>query len=89
MSKKQTKKTLERNSKIKAKLTYSIRITKGFTVSILISSTFQIFFQRILLFHSINATTLSAVFFFSLFSLQTVLIYSIPLLKAYYRYFID
>lgn len=89
MSGSKQKKTLEHNSKTKAKLRYSIRITKGFTVSILISSTFQIFFQGILLFHWINATILFAAFFFSFFSLKMVLIYNIPLLKSYYRYFID
>lgn len=46
MSKSKQKKKLERNSKTKAKLTYSVRITKGFTVSTLISSTFQIFFPK-------------------------------------------
>lgn len=78
---KQTKKTLEHNSKTKAKLRYSIRITKGFTVSILISSTFQIFFQRILLFHWINATILFAAFFFSFFFSENGFNLQYPLTK--------
>lgn len=83
MSKKQTKKTLERNSKIKAKLTYSIRITKGFTVSILISIPKNPAIPLNKCYHSVCSLFLFTFFPANSFNLQHPLTKS--LLPLFYR----